>query len=437
MTAALFLRSIGRAYDLDPGFQTAHLAVFSTNSGQAGYTKAQIESFYKDALRDRVDRMPGIASAAWSANMPLWAPSVNGFQIEGRPQRSRNDTVRAVINSVDSAYMETAGVKILSGRNFTDLDGETSTPIAIVNETMAREIWPAGAIGRRFQLPGETQRRQIVGVARTANYTAWGEAPQFCVYVPFEQNYSDTMALYVRTKGDPLQQITPVEREIHAAGPQVVVTMPRTGRQIIDGGLFSARMGVAMLSVFGLLALGLASIGLYGILAYSAARRQREIGLRMALGASRVSVLRLVLEQGMSLVFAGILIGLAASLAAGRILSRMLYGVSGSDPLSIAAAAFLLIAVALIACYLPARWATRVDPAHGAARGLDAPGALPVCVVSVLSLIMIKLLRPGASFTLGSSAAGVDAGLRAPPDPHAWRMWFPVWRLFCSGRFSL
>lgn len=326
VTAALFLRSIGRAYEMDPGFQTTHLAVFSTNAGQAGYTKAQTESFYKE-VRDRVDRMPGIASAAWSATMPLWAHTVNGLQVEGRQQRSKNDTVRA-----------------------------------IVNETMAREFWPDGAIGRRIQLPGETQLRQIVGVARTANYTAWGEPPQFCVYVPLEQNYSGSMALYVRTKGDPLQQIAPVEREIHAAGSQIFVTMPRTGRQIIDGGLFSARMGVAMLSVFGLLALGLASIGLYGILAYAATRRQREIGLRMALGASRISVLRLMLGQGMSLVLAGIVIGFAASLATGRILSGMLYGVSGTDPLSIAFAAFILIAVALVACYLPARWATRVDP---------------------------------------------------------------------------
>ena len=361
VTAVLFLRSIGRAYSMDPGFQTAHLAVFSTNSGQAGYTKSQTKSLYKE-VRDRVARMPCIASAAWSVNMPLWASAVNGLQVEGRQQRSKNDTVRAVVNTVDPAYFETAGIEIRAGRNFTSLDRDTSPPVAIVNETMAREFWPDGAIGRRVQLPGETQLRQVVGVARTANYTAWGERPQFCVYVPLEQNYSDMMALYIRTNGDPLQQITPVEQEIHAAGPQIVVTMPRTGRQIIDGGLFSARMGVAMLSVFGLLALGLASIGLYGILAYSAARRQREIGLRMALGASRISVLQLVLGQGMSLVFAGIVIGFAASLATSRILSRMLYGVSGTDPLSIAAASGILIAVALVACYLPARWATRVDP---------------------------------------------------------------------------
>jgi predicted permease len=361
VTTALFLRSIGRAQQMDPGFQTAHLAVFSTNAGQAGYTKAQTKTFYKEA-RERALRMPGIASAAWSSNMPLWARALNGLQVEGRQQRSKNDTIRAIVNTVDPAYFETAGVVIRDGRDFAEFDRDTSAPVAIVNETMAREFWPAGSLGRRIRLPGETQFRQIVGVARTANYTAWGEAPQFCVYVPLEQNQSETMALYIRTKGDPLQQITPVEREIHAAGPQIVVTMPRTGRQIIDGGLFSARMGVMMLSVFGLLALGLASIGLYGILAYAATRRQHEIGLRMALGASRLSVLRLILGEGMLLVLVGLGVGFVASLATGRVLSRALYGVSGTDPLSIAAAAVVLSAVALVACYLPARLATRVDP---------------------------------------------------------------------------
>jgi predicted permease len=361
VTAALFLRSIGRAYEMDPGFQTAHLAVLSTNAGQAGYNREQTKAFYKD-VRDRVSRMPGIASVGWSSNMPLWARAVNGFRLEGREERSKNDSIRAIVNTVDPGFFETAGVDIRDGRGFTDFDRDNSTPVAIVNEAMAREFWPNGAIGRRLQMPGETQLRQIVGVARTANYTSWGEAPQFCVYVPMEQNPSDSMALYVRTQGDPLEQITPVEREIHAAAPQIVVTMPRTGRQIIDGGLFSARMGVVMLSVFGLLALALASIGLYGILAYSGARRRREIGVRMALGASRASVLRLLLAQGMTLVLTGIGIGFGASLLTGRILSRMLYGISATDPISIGVAAAVLTAIALVACYIPARWATRVDP---------------------------------------------------------------------------
>jgi ABC-type antimicrobial peptide transport system permease subunit len=168
--------------------------------------------------------------------------------------------------------------------------------------------------------------------------------------------------LYVRSKGDPQQILMPVQREVRAAGPQILVGDIRTGHQIIDGGLFQAKVGVVLLSVFGLLALGLASIGLYGIMAYSVSQRKREIGLRMALGAAQASVLRLILKQGMSLVVTGVSIGFVAALFVGRLLSKMLYGVSASDPISVAGAVVVLLAVALLACYLPARWASRVDP---------------------------------------------------------------------------
>jgi predicted lysophospholipase L1 biosynthesis ABC-type transport system permease subunit len=232
-----------------------------------------------------------------------------------------------------------------------------------VNEKIANDYWPGGdALGKRIQLPGETRMRQIVGIARNANYTSWAEPPQACVYVPLTQKYSDAMVLFVRSKGAPQQILTSVQREARAAGPGVMVSDMRTGRAIIEGGLFQARMGVALLSVFGLLALGLASIGLYGIMAYSVNQRKREIGLRMALGAAEATVLGLILKQGMSLVLTGVLIGLVSALVVGQLLKRMLYGVAGSDPVSVAAAAAVLLAVALLACYLPARWASRVDP---------------------------------------------------------------------------
>jgi predicted permease len=362
VTAALFLRSIQRAYEFDPGFQTAHLATFMTNPGQAGYQKARTKTFYKDA-RERVSRIPGIESASWASNLPLWARAVSGLQVEGREQRSRSDKATTIVTTVDRDYFETAGVLINRGRAFTNADQENSTPVAIVNEKIASDYWPGGeALGKRIQLPGEKQMRQIVGIARTANYTIFAEPPQFCVYIPLEQNYSDAMVLFVRSKGNPQQILIPVQREVRAAGPEILVSDMRTGREIIDGGLFQARVGVVLLSVFGLLALGLASIGLYGIMAYSVNQRKREIGLRMALGAAQTSVLRLILKQGMGLVFTGVLIGFAAALVVGRLLSRMLYGVSASDPISVAGAATVLLAVALLACYLPARWASRVDP---------------------------------------------------------------------------
>jgi predicted permease len=362
VTAALFLRSIQRAYEIDPGFQTAHLAVFVLNPGQAGYGEPQTRAFYKD-VRERVASVPGIESASWASNMPLWARAVSGLQIEGRPQRSRTDSSTTIVNTVDRSYFETAGVVIERGREFADMDQQASVPVAIVNEKLAHEYWPgADALGKRIQVPGENEMRQIVGVARTANYSSWAEPPQRCVYVPLEQHHLPAMTLYVRSRGEPGQVLAAVGREISAAGPQVLLSGIRTGQQIIDGGLFQARIGVALLSVFGLLALGLASIGLYGILAYAVNQRRREIGLRMALGASPLSVRRLILRQGMSLVLTGVAIGVVAALLVGRLLRTLLFGVGAADPVSLAGAASMLVAVALLACYLPARWATRVDP---------------------------------------------------------------------------
>src|SRR5258708_167006 len=362
VTAALFLRSIQRAYEIDPGFQTAHLAVFMTNPGPAGYGRSQTKAFYKDA-RERVARVRGVESVSWSSNLPLWGRTATGLQVEGLQQRSRADKLTTIVNTVDRGYFETAGVVIDSERDLTNVDQETPPPMAIVNEVLGHDYWLGREpLVKRIQLPGEKQMRQVVGIARTANYSFWAEPPQVCVYVPLEQNYSDSMTLYVRSQGDPKQVLMPVEREVRAAAPQVLVSSMRTGREIVDGGLFQAKMGVVLLSIFGLLALGLASIGFFALLGYSGNQLDRDVAVRIALGASRQSVLGLILKQGMSLVLTGVLIGFAASLLAGRLLSRLLYGVSASHPLSVAGAALMLLAVALVACYLPARWATRVDP---------------------------------------------------------------------------
>jgi predicted permease len=362
VTAALFLRSIQRAYEIDPGYNAARLAVFITNPGQAGYEEPQTRAFYQ-MVRDRVAGLPGVESVSWASNMPLFADPVTGLQIEGRPQRSPIDSVTTIVNTVDDGYFQTTGVSILKGREFTERDRATSLPVAVVNEKLARDYWPdEDALGKRIRVPGEQQMREIVGVARTANYSSWGEAPQLCVYIPLEQNHLPSMTLYVRSQGDPAQIIGPVRREISAADSQVLVNGIRTGRQVTDGSLFQARIGVVLLSVFGLLALGLASIGLYGILAYAVNQRQREIGLRMALGASQSTVMQLILKQGMTLVSIGVAIGFVAALLVSRVLSGMLYGVGATDPVSLIAAASILGAVALLACYVPARWASRVDP---------------------------------------------------------------------------
>ena len=362
VTAALFLRSIGRAYKMDPGFQTAHLAIFMTNPGQTGYGKAQTLAFYK-GVRERVAEDAGRGFRIVVLQPPLWSRMVNQLQVEGRQARSEADQITSVVNTVDLNYFETAGVTIDRGREFANVDQEESTPVAIVNEKMAHDYWPNGAaLGKRIQLPGEKKMRQIVGIAKTANYSYVGRAAaglRVCSSGAELFRFHDI----VRAQhGRPEAAPDSGPRVIREAGPKIVVGGQRTGHEIIDNGLFQEKMGVLLLSVFGLLALGLACIGLYGIMAYSVTQRRREIGLRMALGAAQSTVLGLILKQGMSLVLTGVLIGFAAALLLGRLLSRMLYGISASDPISVAGAALVLLAVALVACYLPARAASRVDP---------------------------------------------------------------------------
>lgn len=359
--ASLFLRSIGRAYTIDPGFQTAHLAIFMTSPGQAGYDKPRTTAFYRD-VRESVSRIPGVESVSWASNMPLWERPTSTLKVEGHQKRSRADTITTIVNTVDRDYFSTAGVALDRGRPFTGVDQENSMPVAIVNEKIAHDYWPGqDPLGKRIQLSGEDHLRQVVGVARNSNYTNWAEPAQPCVYIPLKQKYSDGMILYVRSKARPQQVVSPIQQELRTIGPQVKTSV-LTGPELIKDGLFFAQVGVALLSVFGFLALGLASIGLYGILAYAVGERKREIGLRMALGAGRWTVLRLIVREGMSLVGTGVVIGFISALLVGRFLRGLLYGVSGGDPLSTLTAAFVLLSVAFVACYLPARGASRLDP---------------------------------------------------------------------------
>jgi ABC-type antimicrobial peptide transport system permease subunit len=199
-------------------------------------------------------------------------------------------------------------------------------------------------------------------VVKTTNYQSLGEPPQPCVYVPLRQNFSDAMILYVRTERDPSTILAAIQGEIRILDPALPMEDIRTGTKIIDQALWWSKIGVGLLGVFGLLALGLASVGLYGIMAYSVNQRRREIGVRMALGANQGDVSLFILRQGMTVVFGGAALGAVLAFLLGRALSRFLYGVSANDPLSLGGASLVLLVVAFIACYLPARSASRVDP---------------------------------------------------------------------------
>ena len=362
VVASLFLQSIEHEYIIDPGFQTKHLALFMLYPGQAGYDRVRTEQFYKQEL-DRIGRIPGIASVSWASNLPLWGRKETGIAIEGQEARKKSEAISAVVDTVDLNYFSTMGIPLVEGRDFSENDRDISAPVAIVNDTMAARYWPnEDALGQRFQLPQGKAFLQVVGVAKTTNYQTLGEPPQVCIYVPLRQNYMDSMILYLRSVRDPSTVLSAVQEEIHSFDPGLPVEDIRTGTKVIDQALWWSKIGVGLLGVFGFLALGLASVGLYGIMAYSVNQRRREIGVRMALGADHGSVSLLVLRQGMTVVGGGVVAGMTLSLLLGRVLSRFLYGVSGSDPFSLGAASLALLAVAFVACYLPARSASRIDP---------------------------------------------------------------------------
>jgi predicted permease len=362
VVAALFLRSIQHEYTIDPGYQTKHLALFMLYPGQAGYDQARTEQFYKQAP-DRIAGVPGVSSVSWASNLPLWGRKETGMVIEGQEQRKKSEAISAVVNTVDLNYFSTLGILFVEGRDFTQDDRDISTAIAIINDTMAAQYWPnQNPLGKRLQLPRGKKFLEVVGVVKTTNYQTLGEPPQPCIYIPLRQNFSDGMILYVRTERDPSTTLAAIQGEIRNLDPGLPLEDIRTGTKLIDQALWWSKIGVGLLGVFGVLALGLASVGLYGIMAYSVNQRRREIGVRMALGASQESVSLLVLRQGMAVVMSGVAVGVGLAFLLGRALSRFLYGVSGSDFLSIGSATLVLLVVALVACYLPARSASRVDP---------------------------------------------------------------------------
>lgn len=362
VVASLFLRSIEREYVIDPGFQTKHLALFMLYPGQAGYDRVRTEQFYKQTL-DRIGRVPGVAALSWASHLPLWGRKETGIAMEGQEARKKSEAISAVVDTVDLNYFSTMGIPLIEGRDFSENDRDISMPVAIINEGMAAKYWPRQSpLGKRFQLPQGKSFLQVVGVVKTTNYQTLGEPPQSCIYIPLRQNYADSMILYLRSERDPSTILPSVQEELHSLDPALPVEDIRTGTKIIDQALWWSKIGVGLLGVFGFLALGLASVGLYGIMAYSVNQRRREIGVRMALGAGQGNVSLLVLRQGMTVVGSGVVVGMVLSLSLGRVLSRFLYGVSGSDPLSLGGASLGLLAVAFVACYLPARSASRVDP---------------------------------------------------------------------------
>jgi predicted permease len=362
ITAGLFLRGIQRGYAIDPGFERQNLGIVLLNPGQAGYDRARAEALYR-TVRDRVSAIPGVTSVSWATNLPLFMGPSRKLSIAGRTDAVDSNGRLTVVNTVDLDYFATAGIAVTRGRDFTEVDRDAGLPAAIINETLARQYWPdRDPIGQRVSFVGDNITRQIVGVTETVNYDAIGEPPQPCVYLPLAQNFADGVVLYVRTSIDPALVLPAVQRELRDIDPRLDAGDARTARKVIDQALFGATMTGGLLGAFGLLALGLASLGMYGVMAYSVSLRRREMGMRLALGAEPRDVLTLVLRDGLRLVSVGLVVGVFGALALSAAISGVLYGVGPIDPASFASATAVLLTVAAVACYLPARRVSRVDP---------------------------------------------------------------------------
>ena len=361
--AGLFVRSLGKLQALDVGFRPERMLVASLDPSLHGYDRAKGRELYRTLL-ERVRSLPGVRAASLAATVspnPGGSRIEDAVEIEGRA--GRIESVAADYNRVGPDYFTTMNMPLLRGRDFTAQDREGGPPIAVLNETMARRLFPnEDPIGRRFRFGNADPFIEVVGVVRDGKYRSLREEATLCLYQPFLMNYRHAMNLLARTESEPQSLLPAVSSIVAALDPRLPVFNVRTLDEQVRAATAQERAAATLTSLFGALALLLAAIGIYGVMAYAITQRTREIGLRMALGAQRADVLRLVVGQGMLLVLIGVAIGMASSFALTRLLDSLLFGVSATDPLTFAGIALLLVVVAMIACWIPARRATKVDP---------------------------------------------------------------------------
>jgi predicted permease len=364
--AGLMIQTMARLRAIDIGFHPGHLLTMRTALGPKAKDPVKATDFLNRVLT-QVGTLPGVESAAFGSTLPFQSiGNTNGYQIEGQTI-DPNYSPDALFRLVSADYLQTLKVKLLEGRFLTPSDISVTAPVLIVNETMAHHYWPKeSAVGHRisFARPDRPLWRIIVGVVADVHERGYELAMKPGVYAPVTALDFDwgPDSLVVRTKGDPASIAPAIRRAIAAVDPEQPVSDLRTMDEIVDLNVADRQQQMTLLGAFASLALVLASIGLYGVLSYSVTQRSREIGLRMALGASASSVIRMIVARGLSLTAIGLVIGLVTASAATRAMKNILYGVAATDPATFASVAALLAIIALIACWAPARRASRVDP---------------------------------------------------------------------------
>jgi len=360
--ALLFFRTLRAAATIDPGFRTDHMLLLDISPRPGEEGKVDPEQVALTA-RDRIAAIPGVTAVTWASNVPLGLDQGRrGLQVEGYRRREGED-MEFYYSVVGPRYFETMEVPLVRGRGFTDADRPGAPAVVIVNEAFAKRFWgDADPIGKRISRNGENGPWiQVVGLARDGKYVSITESPRPFVYYP-QLQMPDGIIMHVRTTGDPSRLVTAARREVAAAAPTWMIERPRTLEETLGASLMPQRIAAGLLGAFGVVALLLAAVGLYGVVAFAVAQRTREIGIRVALGAQGGEVLGLMLRQGVRLAGIGLLVGVPLAFVVARLVSGFLVGAGAADPVVFVGAAGLLAFVTLVASYVPARRASKVDP---------------------------------------------------------------------------
>jgi predicted permease len=371
VAAGLFLRSLQNASQIDIGFHPEAVQLVTFDLTTQGYDKTKGQEFYRQ-LVERTAAVPGVEATSLARMIPLNGNNrMEGINVAGFEPPEGRGSFQVDVNTVGAGYFETVEIPIVRGRGFTETDREGAPPVCVVNETMARRFFPgadsSGAIGKLISF-GETSGNQhaqteIVGVVKDGKYGTLGEDARPYIYKPFAQNYSGEMTLHLRVNTtNAANVLAAVRREAETLDRDVPLLNIMPMSKAVGFSLIPLRLAASVVGALGALGLLLAAIGIYGVVNYWVTNRTREIGIRMALGAQESDVLRLVMRQGMMLALVGVLAGLVIAFALSRLLVSLLYGVSAIDFLTFAAVSLLLGTIALLACYIPARRATKVDP---------------------------------------------------------------------------
>jgi putative ABC transport system permease protein len=364
--AGLMVRSLQRLQAVDPGFDSGRLLTMRFSLPEKRYRKDQMLAFAQQ-MRERMRPLPGAQSVALASDLPLSGNTSAGpIEIEGRPASPADGEIRIFRHRVMPGFFSTLGIPLLKGRDFTDGDHAQATRVIVVSESLARRYWPnEDPIGKRIKEsdPGDPWLT-VVGVVGEVKYRGIPQNPTADpdVYFSLPQYPSGNLSLAIRASGDPNALIAPARRVLQSLDPDLpaygVVTMEeQVARQTTQ-----SRFSAWLLGVFGVFALALAAVGIYSVMSYAVAQRSREIGIRMAMGARGADVMKMVLGQGMKLALSGVALGLGAALSLTQLMKKLLFGVTAADPLTYVVIALLLAAIALLACYLPARRATKVHP---------------------------------------------------------------------------